>query len=98
MIEEAETTDAIAILRALEDNWALVDDYPDADYLVCVNESRDLLEDFFPKKSLVERMERAGLIEDTDDGPGFDEPELVGFTPHVYLYVVTEEGKAWLSS
>ena len=45
----------------------LVDDFPDKDFLVLVNADRAVMQDFFPKKELILRMERQGLIKNHED-------------------------------
>src|SRR5262245_23949014 len=54
----------LAILRALDEGWALVDDADSLDYLVLRNEDREEMGDLQPTKTLVGRMENEGLIED----------------------------------
>ena len=60
-----ELVEAAAVLKALMADWALIDYAPEHDFLVLVSESRDEL-NFYPKKSLVQMMERSGLIENLD--------------------------------
>jgi hypothetical protein len=108
-VMDEQTTDIIAILKALDEDWALVDEYPNEDYLVFVNESRMEMEGFFPKKELVKMMADQGLINDSSTtGPQpetfsyfvMDEEgrteEVIQPTPHVYFYELTREGRALL--
>lgn len=108
---DEQTADIIAILKALDEDWALVDDYPNEDYLVLVNESRMEMEDFFPKKALVTMMADQGLIKDKpttrpepetfssfvlhEDGRT---EEVIQPVPHVYFYEVTSKGRSLLRS
>ena len=96
----------------LDEGWALVDEYPDEDYLVCVDEYRDEMEDFFPKKALVKMIEDKGLIVDrwknmpaqpdtlsyfVTHEDGRTE-EVIEHSPHVYLYELTTKGRSILRS
>ena len=64
-MKRAELAQAAAVLKALTEDWALVDKDPEIDFLVFVSENREEL-DFYPKKSFVGMMESAGLIENSD--------------------------------
>jgi len=108
---DEQTADIIAVLKALDEDWALVDDYPDEDYLIFVNESRMEMEDFFPKKALVTLMADQGLINDDSNPPSQPETlsyfmthedgrteEVIEHGPHVYLYKLTPKGRSLLQS
>jgi hypothetical protein len=74
-MERTELAEAAAVLKALTAGRFLIDDGPEIDFLLLVNEDRDEL-DFYPKKSFVELMESAGLIENTDkEGSSVRQPE-----------------------
>jgi hypothetical protein len=112
MDAENNRDDVIAILGVLEQDWLLVDDYPEEDFLVCVNERRDVMEDFFPKKELVSDIEEEGLIEDRTKGmpsqpttssywmtdKNENVEEVIMHCPQVHFYDLTEKGKELLRS
>jgi hypothetical protein len=102
-----EQPDAAVVLKALVSKWSLVDETPEIDFLLLVNEDREEL-DFYPKKSLVRMMEQSGLIEDVNpasslretsvyyegDGSGWKEITKPG--PIVFDYRVTAKGQRYL--
>ena len=103
-MKRTELAEAAAVLKALTADWALIDYGPELDFLVLVSEGRDEL-DFYPKKSLVQMMERSGLIENLDkEGSSTGEPftyyerdrsgwkEVTEVGPIVFQYQVTPEG------
>ena len=102
-----EQADAAVILKALVRKWSLVDETPEIDFLLLVNEDRDEL-DFYPKKSLVRMMEESGLIEDVNpsnsvrqpsvyyEGDGSEWKEITKPGPIVFDYRVTEKGQQFL--
>src|SRR5689334_25147826 len=67
MEEFTNKTDIIKTLESLQEDWMLVDDFPDKDFLVLVNRDRDVMEGFYPKKDLVANMDKQGLIKNNDD-------------------------------
>ena len=74
-MKRTELAQAAAVLKALTEGWALVDNDPGIDFLVFVSEDRDEL-DFYPKKSLVSMMESSGLIENSDkEGSSVRQPD-----------------------
>ena len=89
---DEQTSEIIAVLKALDEDWAIVDDYPNEDYFVLVNESRMVMEDFFPKKALVQMIEDQGLIKDSETKRRSKQ------IPHVYFYTLTPKGRALLQS
>jgi len=108
-MKRTELAEAAAVLKALTEGWALVDNGPDIDFLVFVGESRDEL-DFYPTKSFIQKMESSGLIENPDKksssvrqpytyyegGPsGWKEVTEAG--PIVFQYRVTQKGRKLLS-
>ena len=107
---DEQTSEIIAVLKALDEDWAIVDEYPDEDFLVLVNESRMVMEDFFPKKTLVQMIEDQGLIKDSGTkrrpkpetfsyfAPDADDTikEFTSQIPHVYFYKLTAKGRALL--
>jgi hypothetical protein len=64
-LKKTELADAAVVLKALTQDWNLVDYNPDHEFLVFVNESREQM-DFYPKKSFVLLLEKEGLIRDVD--------------------------------
>lgn len=89
---DEQTSEIIAILKALDEDWAIVDEYPNEDYLVLVNESRMVMEGFFPRKALVQIMEDQGLIKDSEK----KRRSKPGQIPYVYFYKLTDKGRALL--
>jgi hypothetical protein len=108
MVEQSQI---VAVLRALDEGWALVDEADSLDYLVLRNEDRDEMEHLRPTKALVGLMEKEGLIEDTD------KPTERGFytkfewdrttrkrietripSPIVHAYTLTNKGRKLLNS
>ena len=106
-MSKKEQADAAAVLKALGRNWSLVDETPEIDFLLLVNEDRDEL-DFYPKKSLVRMMEQSGLIEDVNpessvrqpsvyyEGDGSEWKEITKPGPIVFDYRVTKKGHSFL--
>jgi len=74
-IKRSDQMTVVKILKALSEDWDLVDYGDDLNFLVLVSEGREEL-DFYPKKELVKQMEQAGLIENLDPkGSAVREPE-----------------------
>lgn len=107
-MKRTELAEAAAVLKALTADWALIDHGPEVDFLVLVSEGRDEL-NFYPKKSLVQMMERSGLIENLDkEGSSAGEPftyyerdgsvwkQVTEVGPIVFQYQVTPEGRKLL--
>lgn len=107
-MKRTELAEAAAVLKALTEGWALVDNGPEIDFLVFVSEDRDEL-DFYPKKSFARMMESSGLIENPDKegssvrhsytyyegGPSvWKEVTVAG--PIVFQYRVTPKGRKLL--
>lgn len=113
-MEESQRKNIIAVLRALDEDWAAVDEKDEDDFVIFVDESRDVMEDFYPKKEFIREMERLGFLEDTekDSRPAEretgtyyqkDEPdgEWTAFTeshPIVYFYKITKKGQELLNA
>jgi hypothetical protein len=106
-----ERSQIVAVLRALEEGWALVDDADSSDYMVLRNEDRDELEHLQPTKTLVRLMENESLIEDRhkpterDFSSKFEWDRVTGRrietripNPIVYAYTVTSKGRKLLHS
>lgn len=101
--------EVVLILKALQEGYLLTDDGPEVDYLICVSESRDRIEDFYPKKEVVKSMEENGLIEDEDKRPIEQRAESYEIKlgngwrtntelyPLVYLHKITDKGHKFLS-
>jgi len=112
MKELANMPDMIKTLKALQEDWMLVDDFPDKDFLVLVNIDRDVMENFYPKKDLILNMERQGLIKNYEAAYGHQPEaysyfvthsdgkteEVVRHNPHVYFYKLTDKGEELLSN
>jgi len=111
MTEPASHSDVQKTLRALQEDWMLVDDFPDKDFLVLVNMDREVMENFYPKKDLIQKMEMQGLIKNHEDEYG-NQPKtysywftradgtvkkVVKHNPHVYYYRLTRKGKEFLA-
>ena len=64
-IQRSDQVTTAKILKALNEDWALVDYADNIDFLVLVSEDREEL-DFYPKKKLVKQLERSGLIVNLD--------------------------------
>jgi hypothetical protein len=107
-MKRTELAQAAAVLKALTEGWALVDNDPEIDFLVFVSEDRDEL-DFYPKKSFVWKMETSGLIENTDkQGSSVRQPyihyeggssvwkEVTVAGPIVFQYRVMQKGRQLL--
>ena len=106
-ITKKDHADAALVLKALGRGWDLVDDSPDIDFLIFVSEDREELS-FYPKKSLISKMEQAGLIENTNpkgairkpsvhyesDGSGWKEITTAGVI--VFQYGLTAKGQQFL--
>jgi hypothetical protein len=63
-----EVLEMATLMTAIKKDYSMIDDDPEADFLIFVNEDQDTLE-FFPKKTLPKRMEELGLIENLGGGP-----------------------------
>ena len=60
-----EVLQMATLMMAIRKDWSMIDENPDADFLIFVNEDQDTLE-FFPKKTLPKRMEGLGLLVNKD--------------------------------
>lgn len=107
-MNRTELAEAAAVLKALAEDWALIDYNPTIDFLVFVSESHEEL-DFYPKKSFVQMMERSGLIENRDkQGSSVRRPytyyervrsvwkEVTEPGPIIFDYQVTPKGQELL--
>ena len=107
-MKKTELAQAAAVLKALTEDWALVDEGPEIDFLVFVSEGREEL-DFYPKKSFIGMMESSGLIENSDkQGSSVRQPytyyeggpsvwkEVTVAGPIVFEYRVTQKGRKLL--
>jgi hypothetical protein len=105
---KTDLAEAAAVLKALTNGWALVDEDPEIDFLLFVSESRDQL-DFYPKKLFIQMMEQSGLIENPDkarssvrepityyEGGASEWREVTIAGPIVFQYQVTQEGRKLL--
>ena len=86
----------------IDDDWALVDDDDNHDYLLLVNERRDANPIVRPRKDLTEAVVELGLLEFQDGLSQFggDREYMTGGVepipvPHVYFFHVTDEGRAF---
>ncbi|HZS07667.1 MAG TPA: hypothetical protein VFD58_22720 [Blastocatellia bacterium] len=107
-MKRTEQAEAAVVLKALTKGWDLFDDNPDIDFLLFVNESREELY-FYPKKELVRKMERSGLIENLDkggssvrepythyEGHGGEWKEITEVGSIAFRYRITPDGRAFL--
>ncbi|HEX5940668.1 MAG TPA: hypothetical protein VFY66_00260, partial [Anaerolineales bacterium] len=97
-------------LQALQEDWMLVDDFPEKDFLVLVNMDREVMKDFYPKRILIQEMETQGLIKNCENEYGQQSKtysyqvtradgrikRVVKQNPHVYYYKLTRKGKELL--
>ena len=60
-----EVLQMATLIMAIKRDWSMIDEDPEADFLIFVNEDRETLE-FFPKKTLPKRMEELGLLVNKD--------------------------------
>lgn len=110
-MKNSKQVDIALVLKALSQDYALVDESSDVDFLVFVNESREEL-DFYPKKKLVQEMEQSELIENSDKQGSAKRENHVYFEGNpikrewkeiteegsiVYLYRITQKGLNLLS-
>lgn len=110
-MKNSKQVDTALILKALSQDYALVDESSDIDFLIFVNENREEL-DFYPKKKLVQEMENLGLIENRDKQGSAKRENHVYFEGNpikkewkeiteegaiVYLYGITQKGLDFLS-
>lgn len=110
-MKNSKQVDTALVLKALSQDYALVDASSDVDFLLFVNESREEL-DFYPKKKLVQEMEQSGLIENRDKQGSEKREDYVYFEGNpikkewkeiteegsiVYLYEITQKGLDFLS-
>jgi hypothetical protein len=106
--KEVETA---LVLMAISQDYSLVDQSSQVDFLTCVGESREEL-DFYPKKELVQQMERSALIENHDKQGSAHRENFTYFAGDhikkewkeiteegsiVYLYSVTPKGLKFMS-
>ena len=70
------------IIKALVEDWMLVEEVNDDTYLVLVDESRDEKEDLRPRRDFIVWMEREGFIENR--GVALDAPPTYGEITHAY--------------
>ena len=112
MIEITHIAETSKTLIALQEDWMLVDDFPDKDFLVLVNMDREVMEDFYPKKDLILNMKKQGLIKNYEDSYDHQPAtysyfvthsdgrieEVIRHNPHVYYYKLTKKGKDFLSN
>jgi len=106
-MKKTELVEAAAVLKALAEDWDLVDNAPEIDFLIFVSEDREEL-DFYPKKSFVAMMERSGLIENPDNGSSVHDTytyyerddsvwrEVTESGPIVFQYKITPKGRKLL--
>jgi hypothetical protein len=113
-MKELDREEIIAVLKVLNDDWAIVDDNEEDDFVVFVNESRETMEDFQPKKLFIKQLEQLGYIKDSEQVFGSVTRELHAYNqkyatetewttvtypcPIVYLFNITEKGKSLLLS
>lgn len=109
--KNSKQVNIVLVLKALGQDYVLVDESSDIDFLTFVSESRERL-DFYPKKKLVQEMEQFGLIENRDKQGSAKRENNVYFEGNpikkewkeiteegsiVYLYGITKKGLDFLS-
>ena len=113
-MKELNLKDAIAVLKTLNDDWAIVDERDEDDFVIFGNESRDEMENFNPKKSFIKELEFNGYIKDSEnvtqprireestyyrkDSSDGEWIPITTLDPIVYFYEITEKGKNLLNS
>ncbi len=58
MNEDIDPQETIKLVTVLDKDWMLSDDYPEKDFLVLVNMDRDVMETFYPKRDLIQHMQK----------------------------------------
>ncbi|MBX7170304.1 MAG: hypothetical protein K1X72_05050 [Pyrinomonadaceae bacterium] len=111
IMKDSKQVDTALVLKAISQDYSLVDESSEVDFLICVNENREEL-DFYPKKKLVQEMENSGLIENRDKQGSAKRENYVYFEGNpikkewkeiteegsiVYLYEITQKGLDFLS-
>jgi len=93
------------LFKAIEKDWVICDDNDEDDFMVLVNEDRDLHKNLKPPKTLINALEIEDYIKldlEQSDEKGkprefmdwFDGPKAI---PFVYFYNLTSKGKLLLS-
>jgi hypothetical protein len=110
MTESARQLEVRKMLQALQEDWMLVDDFPEKGFLVLVNMDREVMKNFYPKRSLIQEMETQGLIKNYENEYG-QQPRTYSYqvthadgsikrvvkqNPHVYYYRLTRKGNELL--
>lgn len=110
VMKNSKQVDIALVLKALSQDYALVDESSDVDFLICVNENREEL-DFYPKKKLVQEMEQSELIENRDKQGSAKRENFIYFEGNpikkewkeiteagsiVYSYEITQKGLDFL--
>ncbi|WP_041598567.1 hypothetical protein [Hahella chejuensis] len=91
----------VNLLRAIDKDWAVCDDSDEDDFMVLVNESRDVHKRLRPPKELVTELEEKGFIKidekrSSPKGSNREYWEIMGEkrpVPIVYMYTVTPKGR-----
>lgn len=112
MMSPEEERLARALIQALVDDWALVEDLDNDSHLILVDESRNEMEDLRPRREFVASLERSGYIKNF--GVPLDAEPIYGEwtrtypdgrmevhssrDPHVFDFRPTPEGLALLSA
>lgn len=94
----------LAVLKALNEDWSLVERGTKEDFMVLINSCRDTKEDLFPAKSLIKEMENLGYIRKTESdynggnlyqklGEGAKWEEVTDSFFLLHFYEVTTRGR-----
>ena len=113
-MKELKQKDVVAVLKALDERWALVDEKDEDDFVTLVNESRDEMENFILKKEFIRKMVQFGFIKDPEKDTRPDKREMgthyekdksdvewIAVTtpnPVIYFYEITSKGRDLLNS
>jgi hypothetical protein len=102
---------ACAVIQALANDWALVEDVKDDEHLILIDESRDIMEGLKPKRAFIASLEEKGYMrnfgvslnaepqygEYTTETNGHSEVHRIR-NPHVFDFRPTPKGLALLSA
>jgi hypothetical protein len=70
------------VIKALVDDWALVEEVVDDIHLILVDESRNEMEDLRPRRDFIAWLEQEGFIKNF--GVPLDAPPMYGEITHTY--------------
>lgn len=109
-MKELKREDIIAVLRAVDEDWSVIDRTDKEDFMVLINASRNEKEGFRPKKNLIKEIENLGYISKFEDSyrgmPILQKPgeeyteweEIPDSAWTIHFYEVTTKGKDLLAT